>query len=268
MRLAISRLQWRQESLRAIQSPPKTERKFIRSMGGSRDLTNISHHAHRRLKTSSAQPSMLRQEELNGHAHAGSRLPFREICLTTSHPTEFIDLTDRLNQFIAEADVCVGVLNVQTSHTTAAIVVNEHEPLLLADFKALLERHGPESAAYRPRRHVHGGWMYRSASRPNGHAHCRALLLPTSALPQRSRRPPRARVLAARLPCGAGRSPNTRGVGRCGRGVGAMKVKMILPALTEATSPFWRPIECALFHPSAWRRWPGSSTSTQMSRSG
>ncbi|MBF8284679.1 MAG: hypothetical protein HW378_3594, partial [Anaerolineales bacterium] len=26
-----------------------------------------------------------------------------------------------------------------------------------------------------------------------------------------------------------------------------MKVKMILPALTEATSPFWRPIKYSLF---------------------
>ena len=30
---------------------------------------------------------------------------------------------------------------------------------------------------------------------------------------------------------------------------GAMKVKMILPALTEATSPFWRPIKYSLFPP-------------------
>src|SRR4029453_9279907 len=90
------------------------------------------------------------------------------------------DLTDRLNQFIAEADVCVGVLNVQTSHTTAAIVINEHELLLLADFKALLERTVPESAAYR-----HDDMSRRVDVRvdepTNGHAHCRALLLPTSA---------------------------------------------------------------------------------------
>ena len=28
-----------------------------------------------------------------------------------------------------------------------------------------------------------------------------------------------------------------------------MKVKMILPALTEAVSPFWRPIKYSLFPP-------------------
>ena len=30
---------------------------------------------------------------------------------------------------------------------------------------------------------------------------------------------------------------------------GATKVKLILPALTEATSPFWRPIKYSLFPP-------------------
>jgi hypothetical protein len=31
--------------------------------------------------------------------------------------------------------------------------------------------------------------------------------------------------------------------------IGLMKVKMILPALTEATSPFFRPIKYSLFPP-------------------
>ena len=36
-----------------------------------------------------------------------------------------------------------------------------------------------------------------------------------------------------------------------------MKVKMILPALTEATGPFWRPIGIRCFRRLAWRRWLG-----------
>ena len=102
------------------------------------------------------------------------------MCLVTSQATEFIDLTDHLDQFIAEAEVRVGMLNVQTSHTTTAIVVNEHEPLLLADFQAFLERTAPRSMAY-----AHDDMSRRASVRPeeppNGHAHCRALLLPTSA---------------------------------------------------------------------------------------
>ena len=56
--------------------------------------------------------------------------------ITTRQPTEFVDLTDRLQLLVADAAIGVGILNVQTLHTTTAIVVNEHEPLLLADFQA------------------------------------------------------------------------------------------------------------------------------------
>lgn len=101
--------------------------------------------------------------------------------VTTRHPTEFIDLTDRLDRLVADAGLRAGMLNVQTLHTTTAVVVNEHEPLLLADFQALLEAAAPGDGRYR-----HDDTRARTANltgaeRPNGHAHCRALLLPSSA---------------------------------------------------------------------------------------
>lgn len=101
--------------------------------------------------------------------------------VTTRHPTEFIDLTDRLERLVADMGVRVGILNVQTLHTTTAVVVNEHEPLLLADFQAVLEAAAPRDGRYRhddmPVRTVN----MTDAERPNGHAHCRALLMPPSA---------------------------------------------------------------------------------------
>src|SRR6187397_143551 len=69
--------------------------------------------------------------------------------LTTRHPTEFVDLTDRLELLVADAGLQFGILNVQTLHTTTAVVVNEHEPLLLADFRAALEAGAPEDGRYR-----------------------------------------------------------------------------------------------------------------------
>src|SRR5438046_957832 len=45
------------------------------------------------------------------------------------------------------------------------------------------------------------------------------------------------------------RPTDTHIAGRRRWGVSAVKVKMILPALTEATSPFWRPIKYSLFPP-------------------
>jgi secondary thiamine-phosphate synthase enzyme len=102
------------------------------------------------------------------------------IHLATRQPTEFIDLTDRLGQVIEDSGARIGIINVQTLHTTTAIVVNEHEPLLLHDFQALLERAAPHGACY-----AHDDMFRRTSvpdgERTNGHAHCRAMLLATSA---------------------------------------------------------------------------------------
>ena len=106
--------------------------------------------------------------------------------IATRCPTEFIDLTDRLSALVAVAGLRSGVVNVQTLHTTTAIVVNEHEPLLLDDFAAAARarraaRRSPIAHDDLDRRTVN----LAEAERPNGHAHCRALLLPTVGLPQR-----------------------------------------------------------------------------------
>jgi len=99
------------------------------------------------------------------------------IRISTGRPTEFIDLTSRIETLVAASGIQTGLVNVQSCHTTAGLVVNEHEPLLLDDFAALLERVSPIAAAYR-----HDDASVRRVNvtpdeRVNGHAHCRALLL-------------------------------------------------------------------------------------------
>lgn len=106
-----------------------------------------------------------------GHAH---------IRIATDRPTEFIDLTERLEALVAQSGIRFGFVNIQSLHTTAAIVVNENEPLLLTDFAAVLERSAPAGAIYR-----HDDVALRTVNltadeRVNGHAHCRALLLSPS----------------------------------------------------------------------------------------
>jgi secondary thiamine-phosphate synthase enzyme len=107
-----------------------------------------------------------------GHAH---------IRIATDHPTQFIDLTDRLEALVAQSGIRFGFVNVQSLHTTAAIVVNENEPLLLGDFADALERSAPAGSVYR-----HDDLALRTVNltadeRVNGHAHCRALILGLSA---------------------------------------------------------------------------------------
>jgi secondary thiamine-phosphate synthase enzyme len=101
--------------------------------------------------------------------------------VATSRATQFVDITDRLGAIVATCGVRARLINIQTLHTTTGIVVNEHEPLLLTDFEATLEKAAPAAVSYR-----HDDADLRTVNltpdeRVNGHAHCRALLLPMSA---------------------------------------------------------------------------------------
>src|SRR5262245_37150224 len=111
---------------------------------------------------------------------AASACRLATIAVASERPTQFVDLTAQLEAFVSESGIRLGLLNVQTLHTTTAIVVNEHEPLLMADFATLLEDLAPAHTGYR-----HDDPSARTVNvtvgeRGNGHAHCRALLLPPS----------------------------------------------------------------------------------------
>ena len=71
------------------------------------------------------------------------------LCLPTRRPTEFIDITDRITVAVRSAAPARGDRQRPDPHTTAAIVVNEHEPLLLEDFAGVLEATAPTGRAYR-----------------------------------------------------------------------------------------------------------------------
>jgi secondary thiamine-phosphate synthase enzyme len=103
----------------------------------------------------------------------------RKIRIATERPTDFIDITGMVETLVADAGIEAGLVNIQTLHTTTAIVVNEHESLLLGDFRSLLEHLAPLAASYQ---HDVGVRAVDPVpdERRNGHAHCRALLLATS----------------------------------------------------------------------------------------
>ena len=101
--------------------------------------------------------------------------------VATTRPNQFIDLTSRLEALVAGTGIRTGMLNVQSMHTTVAIVVNEHEPLLIDDFLRMSHAAAPSNGLYR---HTDLSVLtvnVTAAERRNGHAHCRALMLPTSA---------------------------------------------------------------------------------------
>ncbi len=93
---------------------------------------------------------------------------------------EFIDISDRVAAIVEESGLRNGIVVVFSKHTTAAIIIQENEPLLLQDMASLIERSSPRNAHYRHNdfdvRTVH---MHEDEC-PNGHSHCQHLSLGTS----------------------------------------------------------------------------------------
>ena len=103
-----------------------------------------------------------------------------KINLDTSEAPDFIDITDNVCELVQDSRITSGFAIVYSKHTTAAIKINENEPLLLKDMGEFLERMSPRNADYR-----HNDFSTRTVNMnadecPNGHAHCQHLLLGTS----------------------------------------------------------------------------------------
>ena len=72
----------------------------------------------------------------------------KTLTLHTVHPTQFMDVTRLIEAAVQQAGLHAGVVTVQTRHTTSGILINEYEPVLLADFRALFERLAPSRYDY------------------------------------------------------------------------------------------------------------------------
>jgi secondary thiamine-phosphate synthase enzyme len=99
-----------------------------------------------------------------------------QISLQTDRAHQFVDLTDEVQRAVGRSGFSNGFAVITSQHTTASIVVNEHEPELLKDLDAFLDSIAPESRAY-----AHNAVACLPGERPNGHSHCQALFLPSSA---------------------------------------------------------------------------------------
>ena len=102
------------------------------------------------------------------------------IRIETDSAPEFYDITEHVRWALADSRVSDGLLCVYSVHTTASIVINEHEPLLLEDMKRFLRNIAPEDAYY-----AHNDFAIRTVNMTpdetaNGHSHCAHLLLPSS----------------------------------------------------------------------------------------
>ena len=106
----------------------------------------------------------------------------RSFCLQlhTRGAPEFHDITDWVCQCVAQSRIINGCAVVFSKHTTAAVKINENEPLLIQDMTTFLEKVSPRNGKYH-----HNDFSVRTVNMhpdesPNGHAHVQHLLLGTS----------------------------------------------------------------------------------------
>ena len=57
--------------------------------------------------------------------------------ITTTKAPELIDITNQVEEAVAASQIRDGIAVVYSKHTTAAIKINENEPLLLQDITVM-----------------------------------------------------------------------------------------------------------------------------------
>ncbi len=100
--------------------------------------------------------------------------------IKTKELYEFIDITEDIASFVEKSEIKNGLVNVQIMHTSAALVFNENEPLLLEDIQKSLEKIASSDGDYK-----HDDFKVRTVNMcegecENGHSHCKAIHLPST----------------------------------------------------------------------------------------
>src|SRR3990172_4855126 len=117
--------------------------------------------------------AMLRQE-------AKAIVSCEELELETTAAPGFHDITEEVCAVVPDSGVSHGYVTIFSVHTTAAIRINENEPLLLRDMARTLRQIAPSNAYYE-----HNDFSRRTVNMnpdecANGHSHCQHLFLSTS----------------------------------------------------------------------------------------
>ena len=117
--------------------------------------------------------AMLRQE-------AKAIVSCEELELETTAAPGFHDITEEVCAVVADSGVSHGYVTVFSVQTTAAIRINENEPLLLRDMARTLRQIAPSNAYYE-----HNDFGRRTVNMnedecANGHSHCQHLFLSSS----------------------------------------------------------------------------------------
>ncbi len=92
----------------------------------------------------------------------------RYLTFNTKNKIEFINITDKVQQYVVESGVKEGICLVNAMHITASVFINDEEPGLKEDFKVWLEKLAPTS----PRLYKHN-----LTGEDNAHAHLKRTIM-------------------------------------------------------------------------------------------
>jgi secondary thiamine-phosphate synthase enzyme len=118
--------------------------------------------------------------QLLGRSRPTTAVNMRRLAFETTEPIQLVDITDEVVASVRQAGISDGIVTIVSRHTTAAVRIQEGEPLLLEDLLDFLRRLAPADATYQ-----HNDFRIRTHhmhddESPNGHAHCLQFLLGTS----------------------------------------------------------------------------------------
>lgn len=131
-----------------------------------------------------ANATALRRVEMPVSNNAAPANAFRHVHDELRYRTEdgpsFRDITEEVREIVHRSGVGFGQVSVFSQHTTAAIILQEHEPLLLNDLRDRLIAWAPPGDYYR-----HNDFEIRTVNMhenepENGHSHAQHIMLGTS----------------------------------------------------------------------------------------
>ena len=95
---------------------------------------------------------------------SGFKVVNKSFSFSTKDEIDFVDLTDKVQEGVAESGVSNGIVHIFAPHATGILVLTENDYALLNDIKAFLEEIVPKRRAYQ--------------HPSNAHSHLRSMLLP------------------------------------------------------------------------------------------
>lgn len=76
------------------------------------------------------------------------KVKFKEISLSTREELDLVDITEQVSSFVRDCGVESGICLINSPHTTAAVIVNEHESGLREDILRKVREEFPRGAGW------------------------------------------------------------------------------------------------------------------------